>query len=156
MAVRNHFGTVKLGSSIHVSDPCYKYGTWCSGTIDDADPGQWECWTDVIWNTVGALNIARPGYEDVEPDEAMPFDCGVDSGQCGFYDLDYFRKHCDINTWYETVCQETLGADRAGVIDGECFVSCSGYGDGGYTCYVARDRNGKVVRAKIVFVEEDE
>jgi hypothetical protein len=34
--------------------------------------------------------------------------------------------------------------------------SHSGYGDGGYECYVKRNDDGQIVAAKIVFIDEDE
>jgi hypothetical protein len=34
--------------------------------------------------------------------------------------------------------------------------TASGYGDGGYSCYVARDKTGKIVAARIVFISEED
>ena len=34
-------------------------------------------------------------------------------------------------------------------------MSSSGYGDGGYNCYLLRDKNNEVVGFQIVFIEDD-
>lgn len=41
---------------------------------------------------------------------------------------------------------------QAGVVDGRGFVSSSGYGDGGYICYVKRNRQGQVVGIRINYI----
>ena len=42
-----------------------------------------------------------------------------------------------------------------GIINGVGFVSSSGWGDGGYTCYTAKNEDGQIVGIKIVFIEPD-
>ena len=42
---------------------------------------------------------------------------------------------------------------RAGTIDGKCLVSSSGYGDGMYSLYAARNEDGAIVGLKLVFIE---
>ena len=34
-------------------------------------------------------------------------------------------------------------------------MSSSGFGDGGYNCYLLRDKNNEVVGFQIVFIEDD-
>jgi hypothetical protein len=86
-----------------------------------------------------------------------PFEVGVDSGQCGIYDEDYYRQYHtedDCNEdWYEEVCNLT---DPFGTKDDKCVVSSSGYGDGGYDCFLLRDKNNEVVGFQIVFIEDED
>lgn len=45
----------------------------------------------------------------------------------------------------------------ANVVYGSGFVSSSGYGDGGYSCWTAKNEDGKVVSIRVEFIgEEDE
>lgn len=230
-------GTITLGRRVHVSDPCYETTCWCAGTLKNVLPGQYHC--KIVrcndecdkedagtFSRVKALIICHEAHK-CNPKERTSIDVGVDSGQAGFYDFDYYeqyhqdgeRRHCDVD-WYERVCESTLkrfpnphficeadyirkamgdsfmelpqieaaeasGAisDKqaqelrntylraycdyakehmacwptiqvgyAGILDDHCCVSSSGYGDGSYNCYVARNDAGQIVAAKIVFI----
>ena len=57
------------------------------------------------------------------------------------------------NEWYLDVCDLT---NPFGTKDDKCVVSSSGYGDGGYDCFLLRDKNNEVVGFQIVFIEDDE
>lgn len=71
------------------------------------------------------------------------------------------RKHIDelkakpTMDWYEMCCDKTLSNENAGVIPGG-VVSSSGYGDGGYDAFIAKNSNGQVIGVKIVFLLEEE
>lgn len=43
-------------------------------------------------------------------------------------------------------------AMHAGILDNRCCIASSGYGDGSYDCYVARDPEGKIVAATLKFI----
>jgi hypothetical protein len=85
------------------------------------------------------------------------FEVGVDSGQAGIYDEDYYRQYHsedDCNDdWYGDICDLTT---PFGTKDGKCVVSSSGYGDGGYDCYLLKDKNNEVVGFQIVFIEDED
>lgn len=230
-------GTITLGNRVHVSDPCYETSCWCAGTLENLLPGQYSCKIvrcnddcdddDAgLFSRVKALVICHEEYK-CTPKERVAIEVGVDSGQAGFYDYDYYvqqhqegsLRHCD-EAWYERVCNSTLktvpnphyisekdyirnvmgdsfmelpqieaaeaaGAipiaqvqelrntylrafcdysknglaawptvqvGYAGILDNRCCVSSSGYGDGGYDCYVARNSAGQIVAARIIFI----
>lgn len=69
---------------------------------------------------------------------------GVDSGQAGIFNYDYYLAHQpdnswepDINgnkSWYRKVCDITCSEELGGIIENKGVVSRSGDGDGPYTC----------------------
>lgn len=159
---------VKLGQfevtsgKLRVTDPCYDRSIWCSGYVD-AENGTWEAFVYMsdqgAWgNRVSALEVRRVG-ENEAPDRLVSFEVGVDSGQAGFFDDAFYPEGDDngeygnTDTFYGKVCEITLSDKRAGVLPFGA-VSSSGYGDGGYDCFVL-EKNGKVVAARIVFISEE-
>lgn len=62
-------------------------------------------------------------------------------------------------SFYGDVCDLTTDEDEkgmlGGIINGFGAVSRTGYGDGGYSVYVAR-KDGKAVAARVVFIGDDE
>lgn len=94
-------------------------------------------------------------------------DVGVDSGQAGFFDLEAFKlvaatgetKRRDgsaFEVFYEACGEQTLHGDGWGPVNSMGVVSSSGFGDGGYRCYVRRDEEGQVVEARIIYIADDE
>ena len=151
-------GTINLGEEIYVSDPGYDVGIWCQAKLNNILPGQYNCYIN-IWSNeetkgwgqrVSALFILHKDYQ-INPEEKTYFDIGVDSGQAGFYDYQYFENTRNDDAWYYNICNSS----RYGVIkNNKCVVSSSGYGDGGYRLYVGRNKDGKIVSAKIDFLGE--
>jgi Protein of unknown function (DUF4241) len=167
---------IKSGKAM-VSDPCYTKGTWCQGELDKVKNGEWVA--NVEQSDEGMWGIRNSELIAYHNQYGMPsswqwsrenFDIGVDSGQCGFYDLDFYRNdsmvgeienrlHFDLNEdgerFYALNCDMTGGEMRADVMEFGT-VSSSGYGDGGYTLYTVRDSDGLVVAMKVVFIEDED
>lgn len=284
-------GTIILGNKVMVSDPCYGLNTWCQGVLKNVLPGEYECAVGFSnegdWGTrVADIYVTHSDYTGKFLSyEAEEFEVGVDSGQAGIYDYEYYKKyHSDAKDrehvnrrWYDTVCsktheyitnhnyisfidlpeykamlmafmqelnelhkkypyldtysyyedqvnhyhnlmngssdfklselteilrklnevlyeekeekieqtdaekeldnvnfkyidilrglwkaynksvhsQEKIYRSTGNTIDGRCFVSSSGYGDGGYTCYTAKD-NGKIVSIRIEYIADED
>lgn len=162
-----HVGTfeVKDGTFV-ISDPCYSLGTWCAGDIENVKKGTWNAyvfhgqtdWGVRCWELV-ALHSEYPESLAANLKEDANIDVGVDSGQAGIYDMSAFHGGEDNygdEGWYDLCCRTTLDTEfSAGVIPGGC-VSSSGFGDGGYACFVARDGTAEVIGTKIVFIVEAE
>lgn len=138
-------------------------GTWKAFSIT-SEEGNWG-------NRVAGLiayheDSSEPeGLEDSEW-EHQEFEVGVDSGQAGIFDEKFYRDDdatnsyeyigsplCDFekdgDNWYNVCCDITLYSGKtqaggAGVLP-YGVVSSSGFGDGGYNCYVKKDDDGKVV-----------
>lgn len=153
---------IQLGKRVRVSDPCYGTDVWCGGVVDNVKEGTYnvdiEISNEGMWGErVKSLTAIHSEYSGHSIIQKAPFEVGVDSGQCGIYDEDYYRQYHsedDCNDdWYEDVCDLT---DPFGTKDDKCVVSSSGFGDGSYDCFLLRDKNNEVVGFQIVFIEDDE
>lgn len=84
-------------------------------------------------------------------------DVGVDSGQAGFFDLEMYqtvKKEAAVEEkFYDEICDLTLD-DKGWGVHPTGVVSSSGYGDGGYTCLVRRNDEGKAIEAIIVYLAQ--
>lgn len=159
---------IRLGNKVMVSDPCYGLGTWCQGVLENVLPGDYEC--KVEYSDEGAWGVRVAAIEVVHSDcgiyrfEETDFAICVDSGQAGIFDYDYyaqFHDKCDVrphvdDAWYDTVCDITLSRESVGTIDDRGFVASSGYGDGCYGCYIARNRDGYIVAIRIEYITDEE
>ena len=161
--------TIKLGNKVMVSDPCYGLGTWCQGVLDGVLPGNYnydvEYSDEGFWGVrVGAIEVRHQDYNDAVPVDLEKFEIGVDSGQAGIFDYEYYAKYhddCEVcphvdDDWYDRVGDITLSRLSAGSIDGYGFVSSSGFGDGIYNCWTAREENGYIVAIRVEFITEDD
>lgn len=159
-------GFITLEDEVYVTDPCYSIGTWCQALVG-VSPGKYKCFAIISdekeWgNRVSELHVVKENlfneYRKLDkiPYKSEPFPCciGVDSGQCGIFDAKYYEEHqpdndyYDVNSWYRRVCELT---NNAGIIDNLGVVSSSGYGDGRYPLFVAKE-NKEVVAMKVVFI----
>lgn len=124
---KEHKGTIKLGSKIMVSDPCYGLNTWCQGTINNVLPGIYNCFVEYSdegdWGTrVSAIEVIHQSFERKEIEYLDPedFEVGVDSGQAGIFDYEYYEKfHSDceerphvVDEWYDRVCGKTITLEK--------------------------------------------
>lgn len=162
-------GTIKLNSKVMVSDPCYGLNTWCQGIVENVLHGVYDCFVEYSdegeWGErVSAIEVRHTHYDGPRDFYPEDFEVGVDSGQAGIFDYEYYEKyhsdrkerpHVD-DDWYSMVCSITLSREEAGIANNLGFISSSGYGDGGYTCWTARDNSGKVIAIRIEYITEDE
>lgn len=164
---------VKSGKLI-LSDPCYEYPTWCQGIVN-AKNGMWV--TEVIQENgrIASIMAFHKGTAITMPKlkdklfnaPALPFIGGVDSGQFGYFDFDFYRNDKSVEglpSWdylimgdgdifYSVCCHITLN-NLYGVLPNG-FVSCSGYGDGSYTTFGLADKNGDYYALITHFIYSD-
>ena len=156
---------LKLGSftvtdKIIVADPCYDYDKLGTVTLHNVLSGKYIATAEVVNNLVIALHISHSNFKnDILESESVGY-ITVDSGQAGFFDLDFFRKNQggevgDLNTFYGLACAITLSPKQAGVIKKRGVVSSSGFGDGCYDVFVCKNEVGKIVAASLFFIEEE-
>ena len=170
------------GNRVVVSDPCYKRGTWCQGIVENPKKGTWEGsvtkFDDGEWGTritqlicchedFSPLAISPLSILPFEHWQKLPFDVGVDSGQAGVFDDEYYQNDesvkdctrksenvvCEDEPWYSICCDRTLGKEGFGTVP-HGFVSTSGYGDGVYTAYCLK-KDDEVIAVKIVFISDE-
>ena len=157
-------GNITLFDSATISDPCYKIGTGCTGKIDNVRAGIYKCFykLDKHENRVSAIQVVHSSLTDEETREAdvnfklEPFEVGVDSGMAGIFNSTYFSENHTENDideqWYGRVCHE---CNHAIALDNRAFISESGFGDGGYDCFVHRNEDGFADSIKIVYYDEN-
>ena len=156
---------LKLGSftvtdKIIVADPCYDYDNLGTLTLHNMLSGKYIATGEVEKNLVVALHISHSDFKnDILESESAGY-IAVDSGQAGFFDLDFFRKNQggevgDLNSFYGFACAITLSPKQAGVIKKRGVVSSSGFGDGCYNVFVCKNEVGKIVAASVLFIEEE-
>ena len=154
------------GNKIHVSDPCYDYD--CSGavTLTNVLSGKYLA-TLVkhnldIWETrVSRLSIQHEDYKNIFPDIYSGYEIAVDSGQAGFFDDDYYQHNQggefgDITTLFGLACSLTMSKNHGGIMLNKGVVSETGFGDGCYPLFIAKNNEGKVVADSIIFITDEE
>ena len=102
-------GIITLNDKVMVSDPCYGLNTWCQGVLENVLPGQYDCNVEYSdegdWGTrVSAIEVTHVDYDRCTLDEELEkFEVGVDSGQAGIFDYEYYAKyHMDAKLEIET------------------------------------------------------
>ncbi len=155
-------GFVQLNNTVVVTDPCYKAGIWCSKLLSNVKEGRFKCLFRIVDDgelgkqVSSLLAIHEDFLKLFEFKNKVQFDSkqickipyynviGVDSGQVGIFNYDYYIMHQPDNnweqditgnkSWYRIVCDITSSEDLGGVIDNSGVVSSSGCGDGPYSC----------------------
>lgn len=171
--------TIQLGKEVMVSDPCYSNDIWCQKKLTNVLPGEYVVTVDKKYtgdwgNRCSTLMVIHKDYvdKDIKWKCRVRGNIGVDSGQCGIFSMDTFRKdglevtipETTINRdfflpvrepgddFYLKMCKLTLSDQLWGSYENG-VVSRSGYGDGGYDLYVKTDKR-KVVGILIDFFVE--
>lgn len=91
---------------------------------------------------------------------------GVDSGQAGFVDLDWFkanqvpegkdkRRDPDWDKFYDLFRNKTLETKHSFGCLEHAAVSSTGWGDGGYNMFLKRDEDGQVIAARIIYLGDE-
>jgi Protein of unknown function (DUF4241) len=177
-----------ISGTMVCSDPCYTIEppTWCQGIISNVRKGTWGAgvsisdegsWGDRVsrfWvYNLEAIKNNPKLLSEIESfrGEVLVFSAGVDSGQFGFFDKDFYRNdemakdlekyHFgddeddeDGYTWYRAACNLTLGSEQWGVMPNGAL-SSSGYGDGSYQVIGIKDGE-EYVAFCVEFIGDDE
>lgn len=160
-------GFIKFKNTVVVTDPCYATGIWCSKLLGNVKEGKFKCLFRILYDEesgrrVSSLIAIHEGFlKCIDFKDKFQFDSkkickipyynviGVDSGQAGIFNYDYYVAHQpddnwepDIKgnkSWYRKVCDITGSEQLGGVIDNNGVVSQSGDGDGPYNCFTFYD-----------------
>lgn len=159
-------GTINIESGkVQISDPCYNPDEWCSHT-KEVKKGEYICKvlkkSDGWGDRNGEIII---NHVSTPKKKATDLICcpTVDSGQCGFFDAEYYDKYHkkafidedeEDKKWYRRIMDITLndGNDNCGTIDGVGVLSESGWGDGMYDCYAGYNSKGEITALKLRFI----
>lgn len=168
------FGTFNVTSGeLVLSDPCYGMEVWCMKKVDSVKNGIWKFYgiqsdEGIFGIRVSAFYAVHIDAEDISVDLEYIDDLGVDSGQFGVFDADFYRndsqfaddfvpendfaKGEDGGKFYGACCDLTLSAQHGGVLSGG-GVTSSGYGDGCYDgCLYLQE--GEIVGVFVSFFED--
>lgn len=163
--IRKHYGTIELGSSVILSDPCYDLDEWCSGKVQNMIPGIFDCYADFadmgsLGTRVARLVIMNANIPNEGPAkiEEVPACLAVDAGVFGIYDEQYLRENKVTNpdAWYnENVMSWICKEDGFICEDSKGFITTSGYGDGCYDAYCYHDDEGNVYKIEVIFIDAE-
>ena len=84
-----------VSGTLVCSDPCYSIPTWCQGIVENVKKGTWvaDVEEDESWGRrIAELRINHVNHFLSGKFEEMPFSAGVDSGQFGFFDKEFYRN----------------------------------------------------------------
>jgi hypothetical protein len=120
--------------------------------IENTLPGEWSVESHMFGFRPTDIVATHPSAKDQDLDFVMAFEpngrpseIGVDCGHAGFFDAKSLPAK--PKTWSDKDHDEYREAfEKVGL------KVMSGYGDGGYPLYVARNAEGQVVAAKLVFI----
>lgn len=158
---------VYIKGDCYISDPTYSVTTWCNYHLKNMLPGEYNCHCKMVDTKYGRLvSELRITQSDIDFDHEIPDESymklnniriGTDSGSCGFSireplnDGHLFRKSELRNIWrmidqneFHCCVDEKLGV-----------FSNSGFGDGDYIAYIAKDDNDKIYSVKIDYMHSN-
>jgi hypothetical protein len=150
------------------SDPCYEAGKFYNRTVK-IKPGEYlarACYGVVPgWGErVIELTINHSTTPKKKATTIIGW-CGVDSGQCGFFDAENYRafhpagmETKESEAWYNRACEITLNDRKhnCGMLESARrivgAVSESGLGDGQYTLYAGHNSKGEITALRLRFL----
>ena len=155
-------GSFKVGENkIVVADPSYDYGDRETVLLKKVLSGKYFANVTTADNLITSLKICHSDYKNSDLKFERYGFIAVDSGQAGFFDKNYFVKNQggefgDLNSLYGLACSITMSPKQAGVIHKKGVVASSGFGDGSYLLFVAKNSANKIVSAYIEFISNFE
>ena len=158
---------IQLGEKVIVTDPCYGLTVPCKAIVNNVVPGEYETFVETIdegnWGErISSLSaIKRDSYREIVQEECLEEVIGVDSGQVGIFDYDYRIKqgddlgeYHDESSIYKRICNLT-SSTQWGELDNKVVASSSGFGDGCYDLVLFKNKEGKIIGFKVIFIYEE-
>lgn len=112
---------ITLGEMVMVTDPCYYLDTWCNGTLENVKPGTWHtetqyCNIDGWGDRCASILIWHESVPQPSKFTHTDIVVGVDSGQAGIVDYDYFKRikedENQADRWYDSISTHTYKARK--------------------------------------------
>lgn len=162
-------GIIILNGKVDITDPCYDCDTWCRINNVGVISGIYNCYATVAeWGgkyperRITDCQIIHKDYDGNLYEWERIGAIGVDAGLAGFFQSpkkDYsFEEWSDFCEWvFSKDSHNPTNAenDMCYIHDGGFFTQ-SGFGDGGYDVYAAKDESGNILGLEIIFIEEDD
>lgn len=170
-----------LSEEVMVSDPCYQSSTWCQHVLTNVLQGYYQPFCKIqdegTWGDRNAILLVvheNHQFDDLNWELVDEATIGVDSGQAGIFSLPTYRnddytqhqEHPQEGRWvygkmgtndgdkfYDLMCGLTINTENSWGVYDSGVVSSSGYGDGSYDLYVAKNHEDKIIAISIVFIE---
>ena len=159
---------IQLGEKVIVTDPCYGLSVHCKKVIDNVVPGEYETSVETIdegnWGEriSSLLAMKKDSYREIVQEKCLEEIIGVDSGQVGIFDYDYRIKqgddlgeYHDESSIYKRICNLTCSPTQWGELDNKVVASSSGFGDGCYDLVLFKNKEGKIIGFKVIFIYEE-
>lgn len=138
---------------VDITDPCYDRKVWCRINDVEIEKGEYGCYYELSDDDrVAMICIEKVGEMCLDQKWERYGSIGVDAGLAGFFEdkPDYSDEE-----WYK-VCDKIFAEEKDSGLDVHLwengFFSSSGYGDGDYDVFCNKNREGKIVGLKIVFL----
>lgn len=94
--------TITLGSEVYVTDPCYEPDLWCCNKVENVLAGDYiAIMKENNENRVESLTVTHKDYVNQKLEYTLAdFVVGVDSGQAGIVDKEYYDKNQSDDYFY--------------------------------------------------------
>ena len=165
---KGEINMIQLGEKVIVTDPCYGLIVPCKAIVNNVVPGEYETSVETIdcgnWGErISSLSaIKRDSYREIVQENCLENVIGVDSGQVGIFDYDYRIKqgddlgeYHDESSIYKRICNLTGSSTQWGELDNKVVASSSGFGDGCYDLVLFKNKEGKIIGFKVIFIYEE-
>lgn len=152
-------GYKEFGDTIDITDPGYDRNVWCRKNGVKIVPGTYEC---VAWRhnfpyegredirvCIAGIYLTGVDKNDIEWSPEEIANIGVDAGLAGFFQN---KPDYTADEW-RNLCDKLGYSDDAWILP-EGFCTSSGFGDGGYPVYVARNKKDEIIAVEIEFIGE--
>lgn len=150
-------GKFIVGDEMVISDPCYNFPP-NEKVGPHRVPVLHGSWRFNIGREDGRvkkvyLTHVDNSFKDLKSEK---FECGVDSGQLGFFCSSVYPQgetgeYGDLTSFYGRVCEDTINGIFL-VENGKGLCTNSGYGDGLYTVFGSKREDGKFVSFEVDFM----
>ena len=151
-------GPIQFGSRVDITDPCYNRDVWCRMNDVEVVPGDY---TAIAYKKdkgewgirVATLGLYLNGVVPKASEMTYLGEIGVDSGMAGVFENkpdfsdEEWREFCDA---CDSVGYPTVLCRDHDLFHGVCV--SSGYGDGGYDVYVAKNAMDHICALEIRFL----
>ncbi len=157
----------------YITDPAYRDDTSLRLLVK-VQRGTWQAAIDLRDERDLGMRVAEliTAHESVDVAavtwQVEDFVLGVDSGTAGVFDVDHFHVDAegradvreqarrdgwdDGEAWYQSLVMDAIESGTSNRVLPHGVITSTGFGDGGYDCYTARNKRKEVIAVRLVFL----